>query len=125
MPSLVTFDIIKIKIRLAEENYISKVHHITKLIPIGRVTTYGAIADYLALGSARMVGWALSQIPLFTDDIPAHRVLNSKGELSGRNSFPTPETMSGRLKAEGIIVENWKVKNFKTIYWHPQEMDEN
>lgn len=123
MPSLVNFGILIIKIKLADKNYIIQVHEITQLIPRGRVTTYGAIADYLALGSARMVGWALSQIPLLTDDIPAHRVLNSKGELSGRNSFPTPETMSIRLEAEGVKVINWKVKSFKDLYWHPEELD--
>lgn len=104
-------------------NYIEQVHEVTRLIPRGRVTNYGAIADYLALGSARMVGWALAQIPLFTDDIPAHRVLNRKGELSGRNNFPTPDTMKHRLEAEGIVVVDWKVQNYKELHWHPEQLE--
>jgi len=108
---------------LADKSYIEKVHELTKHIPSGRVSSYGALADYLSLGSARMVGWALSQLSLWSDDIPAHRVVNSKGELSGRNSFPTPETMSSRLEHEGIIIKNWKVVDFKTLHWHPEELD--
>lgn len=105
---------------MAETNYIEEVHRVTKMIPKGRVSSYGAIADYLSLGSARMVGWALSQIPIWSTDIPAHRVLNRKGELSGRNNFPTPETMRDRLEAEGIKVIDWKVVNFKEKHWHPE-----
>jgi len=108
---------------MKESNYIEKVHDVTKKIPKGRVSTYGYIADYLALGSARMVGWALSQIPFMDSDIPAHRVVNRKGELSGRNNFPTPETMSQRLISEGVPIENWKVVDFKDRLWHPQELD--
>jgi len=108
---------------VSDKNYITKVHEVTRLIPPGRVTNYGAIADYLSLGSARMVGWALAQIPLWTDDIPAHRVLNRKGELSGRNNFPTPETMSNRLTSEGVEVLDWKVVDFQKYYWHPQELE--
>lgn len=106
-----------------KKTYIVKVHNLTRQIPRGRVTNYGAIADYLALGSARMVGWALSQIPLLNDDIPAHRVLNRKGELSGRNNFPTPDTMKYRLESEGITVTNWKVENYDSLYWHPEELE--
>ena len=107
----------------SKKNYIEQVHEVTKLIPAGRVTSYGAIADYLSLGSARMVGWALAQIPILSDDIPAHRVLNRKGELSGRNNFPTPDTMSRRLQDEGIEVVDWKVQNFSDLYWHPEELE--
>jgi len=104
-------------------NYIEQVHEVTKLIPVGKVSTYGNIADYLALGSARMVGWALAQIPFMDSDIPAHRVVNRKGELSGRNNFPTPETMSSRLEAEGVSIKDWKVVNFKDLVWHPEALE--
>lgn len=105
-------------------SYWDKVWEITKQIPVGRFTTYGSIADYLHLGSARMVGWALNKIDFFDDSIPAHRVVNSKGELSGRNAFPTPETMQTRLEAEGMTIKKWKIQNFDKHYWHPEELDE-
>ena len=91
----------------------------TKSIPFGRVTNYGAIADFLALGSARMVGWALNKSSLLK--IPAHRVVNSKGELSGRMQFPTPTTMQELLEQEGIEVVDHKIQNFKDVFWHPGE----
>ncbi|GAB1396142.1 hypothetical protein MASR1M65_09190 [Saprospiraceae bacterium] len=69
-------------------SYFDLVYEITRNIPSGRVTTYGAIADYLGLGSARMVGWALNQVHGSYTDVPAHRVVNRLGELSGRNHFP-------------------------------------
>jgi len=106
-----------------KNNYHQKVYEITKAIPHGKVSTYGAIADYLHLGSARMVGWALNQIDFWDDSIPAHRVVNRKGELSGRNHFPTPETMKNRLENEGILIQNWKVQNFNDHFWHPQELE--
>ena len=105
-------------------SYYEQVYDITRLVPIGKFTTYGSIADYLHLGSARMVGWALKQIDFMDDSIPAHRVLNSKGELSGRNAFPTPETMQVRLEMEGVEIKNWKVVDYTGCYWHPQELDE-
>ena len=107
---------------MAKKNYQELVYEITSLIPVGRVSTYGAIADYLALGSARMVGWALNRS--FTDyHVPAHRVVNRKGELSGRNHFPTPTLMQELLEQEGVIVEDNKVKDFKDLFWHPAELE--
>jgi methylated-DNA-protein-cysteine methyltransferase-like protein len=97
--------------------YYDKVFRVTKLIPLGRVTNYGAIADFLALGSARMVGWALNKCAHL--EIPAHRVVNSKGELSGRNQFPHPELMAQLLQNEGIEIRDHKVINFKDVFWHP------
>jgi len=101
-------------------SYYDKVFAVTKKIPRGRVTNYGAIADFLALGSARMVGWALNQSH-FMGNIPAHRVVNSKGELSGRLQFPTPTMMEELLEKEGVEIYNHKVKNFKEAFWHPGE----
>ena len=103
---------------MEKRNYIEDVYEVTRLIPFGRISTYGAIANYLELGSARMVGWALNKS--FTmDSVPAHRVVNRKGELSGRNHFPSPTMMQQLLENEGILVENDKVKNFKDHFWDP------
>jgi len=99
--------------------YFTQVYKVTEAIPHGRVTNYGAIADFLALGSARMVGWALNKCGHLS--IPAHRVVNRKGELSGRNMFPTPTLMQDLLEQEGVIVENNKIQNFKEVFWHPGE----
>ena len=84
-----------------KNNYYQSVYDVTSLIPKGRVSTYGAIADYLSLGSARMVGWALNQVHTSDQDVPAHRVINRKGELSGRMHFQTPTIMQEKLEAEG------------------------
>lgn len=101
-----------------KQHYIEWVYEVTKQIPKGRVTTYGHIADYLALGSARMVGWALKQLPP-GNHIPAHRVVNSKGELSGRHHFRPPEEMQYRLEQEGVTVSNNQVSDFRNYLWIP------
>ncbi len=107
---------------MKKKSYWEDVFEVTRSIPVGRVSTYGAIADYLALGSARMVGWALNHCHTSEELVPAHRVVNRLGELSGRHMFPTPTMMEEELTAEGVVVENDKVKDFKTRFWHPQEM---
>lgn len=104
---------------MTDANYFQKVYYVTERIPRGRVTTYGAIADYLALGSARMVGWALNNCNLEGYIIPAHRVINRVGELTGRNNFSTPSMMEELLANEGVDVENNKVVKFKELFWHP------
>jgi len=93
------------------------------MVPYGRVTTYGAIADYLGLGSARMVGWALNKSFSNGMDVPAHRVVNRKGELSGRNHFYSPTLMQELLESEGIIIEHDRVRDFSSLFWHPGQMD--
>jgi len=100
-------------------SYFTQVYKVTEAIPPGRVTNYGAIADFLALGSARMVGWALNKCGHL--NIPAHRVVNRKGELTGRNMFPTPTLMQDLLEQEGIKVTDNKIENFKDVFWHPGE----
>ena len=103
-----------------KKNYHQQVFDVTRLIPAGRVSTYGAIADYLALGSARMVGWALNKCNWTSDDaIPAHRVVNSKGELSGRGHSPSPTMMQELLEGEGVVVKGHKVQDFKNVLWVP------
>ena len=103
------------------DSYFKRVFEVTAKIPPGRITTYGSIADFLALGSARMVGWALNKS--FSDEIfvPAHRVVNRKGELSGRGHFPTPTMMQELLEQEGVIIDNNKVEDFNKHYWNPSE----
>ena len=102
-------------------SYFDLVFAVVKQIPPGRVSSYGAIADYLALGASRMVGWALNQCKP-GDGVPAHRVVNRKGELSGRHHFTPPSLMQTLLEKEGVIVENDCVKAFKQLFWHPAEL---
>ena len=103
---------------MSENSYFEDVYEVTRLVPHGRVTTYGAIANYLALGSARMVGWALNKS--FTgENVPAHRVVNRKGELSGRVHFPAPGLMQALLENEGVKVEENVVQDFKNLFWDP------
>lgn len=105
--------------------YYDLVYAITRQIPRGRVTNYGAIADFLALGSSRMAGWALNNCVL-GDQVPAHRVVNRKGELSGRHHFATPTLMQELLEAEGVRVENDRVVDFEQLFWSPaQELGED
>lgn len=106
---------------MKDQHYYYQVFEVTKLIPHGRVTNYGAIANYLSLGSARMVGWALNKCSLSEEAVPAHRVVNSKGELSGRNAFPSPMMMQQLLESEDVVVENHKIKNFKKHFWDPSK----
>ena len=108
---------------MVKKNYYERVYEVTRNIPRGRVSTYGAIADYLALGSARMVGWALNK-SFFGDEVPAHRVVNRKGELSGRNHWPAPTMMQEMLEQEGVRVEDHRVVDFERLFWHPAESEE-
>jgi methylated-DNA-protein-cysteine methyltransferase-like protein len=105
-------------------HYFQDVYELVYQIPEGRVTNYGAIADALALGSARMVGWALSQSHQIDPFVPAHRVVNRKGELSGRHHFDPPESMAERLEAEGVKVEDDKVVDFEKVFWSPLDVVE-
>lgn len=104
-------------------SYYDQVYDIVCQIPSGRVSTYGSIADYLALGSARMVGWALNQCHGAAMDVPAHRVVNRKGELSGRHHFMLPTLMQELLEEEGVEVQDDRIVNFEQHYWHPEALD--
>ncbi len=103
---------------MEKRHYFEAVYAVVRLIPRGRVTTYGAIADFLATGSARMVGWALHQC-MGVEDIPAHRVVNRHGELSGRNHFATPDTMQRLLEQEGLVITDNRVVDFGRHLWWP------
>jgi methylated-DNA-protein-cysteine methyltransferase related protein len=105
--------------------YFELVFAVTRLVPQGRVTTYGAIANFLVLGSSRMVGWALNK-SFHAHKVPAHRVVNRLGELSGRSHFPTPTMMQQLLENEGIKVENDKIVDLQKHLWLPSmELGEN
>jgi len=100
-------------------NFFNDVHDVARLIPKGKVTNYGSIARYLgATRSSRMVGWAMNAAHNI-DDIPAHRVVNRVGVLTGKNHFADPGEMQALLESEGIKVENDQIVDFKTHYWDP------
>jgi methylated-DNA-protein-cysteine methyltransferase-like protein len=102
------------------DSFFSMVYGVVAKIPKGRVTTYGAIAGYLALrGSARMVGWAMNSSHTNTSNVPAHRVVNRNGCLTGKHHFGGPKVMEQLLKSEGIKVKNDRVQNFEKIFWDP------
>ena len=105
---------------MEKQSYFDLVYAVARKIPRGRVTNYGAIADYLALGAARMVGWALNQAHA-VGDVPAHRVVNRKGELSGRHHFSPPSRMAELLENEGVRIENDCVVEFKKLFWNPSQ----
>jgi methylated-DNA-protein-cysteine methyltransferase-like protein len=108
-------------IKLSEENadFFDRVYQVVKLIPKGRVTSYGAIANYLGTKrSSRMVGWAMNAAHS-NPEIPAHRVVNRQGLLTGKMHFETPTTMENRLKSEGISIINDQIQDFKTLFWDP------
>jgi methylated-DNA-protein-cysteine methyltransferase-like protein len=95
------------------------VYETTKLIPEGRVTTYGAIAKYLGRkGYARVVGWAMHGA-VQEAHVPAHRVVNSQGLLSGRHHFESPSQMQELLEAEGLTVVDNRIKQFSKYFWDP------
>lgn len=109
------------RIKQKENNdFFSKVYEVTKLIPYGRITSYGAIACFLGSGrSARMVGWALNVCHNNTEFIPAHRVVNRNGLLTGKRHFGNSTTMEQLLENEGFIIEDDRIINFREKFWDP------
>lgn len=102
-----------------EVSFFEDVWAIVMLVPKGRVTSYGAIARYLGTGmSARMVGWAMNAAHT-NKKIPAHRVVNRNGLLTGKHHFETPSAMKNRLEKEGIKVKKDQVQDFKKRFWDP------
>ncbi len=105
-------------------SFFEKVYEVVKLIPYGRATSYGAIAEYLGTrGSARMVGWAMNASHNNLEYIPAHRVVNRKGLLTGKNHFGVPDLMRQLLESEGVKVENDQIQDFEKVFWDPAELD--
>lgn len=101
-------------------NFFEKVYEVAKQIPYGRVTSYGAIANFLgAARSARMVGYAL--IGSVSKDVPAHSVVNRNGLLTGKHHFEGTNLMQQLLESEGIIVKDNQVQNFDEVFWEPSK----
>ncbi|MEI6748165.1 MAG: MGMT family protein [Bacteroidota bacterium] len=107
---------------MRDDTFFSRVFDIARCIPYGRVTSYGAIARHLGTGrSARMVGWAMNASHLQPENIPAHRVVNRIGLLSGKHHFDGPDVMKQLLESEGIKVIDNKVQNFALLFWDPSK----
>jgi len=107
---------------MKDDTFFSRVFEVAKLIPYGRVTSYGAIARYLGTGrSARMVGWAMNASHLQPENVPAHRVVNQIGLLTGKHHFDGPDVMKQLLESEGVSIINNKVKDFENLFWDPSK----
>jgi len=103
-----------------DDSFFELVHEVARQIPKGRVTSYGAIAACLGTRlSARMVGWAMNAVPKSSRTVPAHRVVNSLGLLSGKHHFNPPGKMQELLEKEGIAIKNDKVVDFRELFWDP------
>ena len=104
--------------KLETLNFFEKVYQVAKQIPYGRVTSYGAIATYLgAARSARMVGYAMNGS--HAKDVPAHRVVNRKGLLTGKHHFDGTNLMQQLLESEGIEVVDNQIQNLNEVFWNP------
>ncbi|CAI8158257.1 MAG: DNA base-flipping protein [Polaribacter sp. SA4-10] len=104
------------------DNFFERVYKIARLIPFGRVTSYGAIAAYLgAAKSARMVGWAMNNSHNQKDEVPAHRVVNRKGLLTGKHHFKGTNLMQQLLENEGIVIVENQIQQFEKFFWSPVE----
>ncbi|MFP4025371.1 MAG: MGMT family protein [Thiohalospira sp.] len=102
------------------ENFFEKVYAVARRIPFGRVTSYGAIASYLGSAqSARIVGWAMNSSHSDKNYVPAHRVVNRKGLLTGKHHFGNTNTMKQLLENEGIQVKNDQIVDFEKHFWDP------
>lgn len=105
---------------MEELSFYDQVYQVVRLIPKGRVSSYGAIASFLGTkGSARMVGYAMNAAHTAYPPVPAQRVVNRNGLLTGKFHFGTADMMEQLLENEGISVENDKIKDFKKVFWDP------
>lgn len=103
-------------------SFFDKVYDVARLIPQGRVTSYGAIAEYLgSKSSARMVGWAMNNAHNQKDFIPAHRVVNRNGMLTGKHHFGGSSIMADLLTGEGVEVKDDCIVNFEEVFWDPRK----
>ena len=106
----------------SNEGFFERVYQVVSQIPHGRVSSYGAIARYLgSAGSARMVGWAMNQSHTSASFIPAHRVVNRNGMLTGKHHFEGTNLMQELLENEGAIIEENRILNFDNLFWDPGE----
>lgn len=114
------------KTKKDEPSFFDAVYDVVRRIPRGRVTSFGAVAEATGTRtSARMVGWALSVCSGVRPRVPAHRVVNRLGILSGRHHFATPTLMQELLEQEGVTVENDTVQDFKILFWDPSQSPED
>jgi methylated-DNA-protein-cysteine methyltransferase-like protein len=103
-----------------DDNFFELVYQVVRQIPKGRVTSYGAVAACLGIkSSARLVGWAMNSSGRIRPKVPAHRVVNRNGMLSGKHHFKTPGTMENLLKKEGIKVKKDKIVEYEKLFWDP------
>jgi methylated-DNA-protein-cysteine methyltransferase-like protein len=103
-----------------ESDFFQQVHWVVQQIPYGRVTSYGAIARFLGMAkSSRMVGWVLNKSGYLENPIPAHRVVNRNGLLTGKAAFTGENVMQELLESEGVKVEENKVVDFEMLFWDP------
>ncbi|MDX1362724.1 MAG: MGMT family protein [Arenibacter latericius] len=103
------------------DNFFQKVYAVVKKIPYGRVTSYGAIAKHLGMArSARMVGWAMNNAHGM-EDVPAHRVVNRKGLLTGKHHFEGTNLMQQLLESEGIKIKSDQILEFENFFWDPSK----
>jgi methylated-DNA-protein-cysteine methyltransferase related protein len=108
-----------IKLSEANADFFDRVYQVVRLIPRGRATSYGAIANYLgAKSGSRMVGWAMNAAHKL-ENVPAQRVVNRNGLLTGKMHFETPTRMEELLKADGVEILNDQIVNWKEIFWDP------
>ena len=106
----------------AQYSFYENVYDVVRLIPKGRVTSYGAIAKYLGTGrSARMVGYAMNASATQIPPVPAHRVLNRNGQLTGKHHFNPPSIMQEMLEREGVKIKKDQVVDFEKLFWDPFE----
>jgi methylated-DNA-protein-cysteine methyltransferase-like protein len=108
----------------ANDNFFERVYVIVRQIPYGKVTSYGAIAKVLgAARSARMVGWAMNAAHNL-EDVPAHRVVNRKGLLTGKHHFDGTNLMQQLLESEGIVVIDNQIMDLETVFWQPDSLND-
>ncbi len=105
-----------------EKSFFDRVYEVCRLIPVGRVSTYGAIAKYISLPkAARMVGWALNKCETAQEYVPAHRVVNRTGLLTGKQHFGGSNIMKELLQSEGIVIVDNQITNFDKVFWDPSK----
>jgi methylated-DNA-protein-cysteine methyltransferase related protein len=107
---------------MMEKDFFEQVYQVVRLIPYGRITSYGAIAKYLgAARSSRMVGWAMNNAHILQNPVPAHRVVNRNGQLTGKHHFATPTQMQELLALESIEVLDDTVTEWNKLFWDPEQ----
>ena len=107
---------------MPDKDFFQDVYEVVRLIPFGKVTSYGAIARYLgAARSSRLVGYAMNASHTQSQYVPAHRVVNRNGLLTGKHHFANENSMQELLEMEGLTIENEQIKDFKKYFWDPNE----